>query len=614
MASHTTPSTSFLRCRGGDVRVYDQTDARAQFVSLAAGAIVGRCGGNWSALSILTPPMLTLLGREWVVFPRLRPVVLLTTRNNGRKVPPQTQYVMFSVSPTLGLVDYPCVLDLGLQSEFRGWVGPTSSLVHRPHDHYGWLHGRFAFVNSSYNLNGLSFSLKVIYMDVSGNEDVATIMIMKNRKTWPEIWKHNWKWGVLVEKMEMSLWNFEVPVEEPGGDVKKVQEMPLPWTHRVTSLVFDGTDLLVVMLAAQPTQQMVITVDLTATWEQQRVVISHTQTAFNGKSIEATWCWRGNVYTTTCDCALCCITTGQVTTSHKGNEVMKPIGGPYFTTRLYPRGSPTMVYSVEEPTKLCHRHAVERHGSIHFAHELGVREPVCAKKNRYIEVVDAVSGFSVFKMRTEAGFHVMDGKNGESPTSGRCRGEVRVYDQTDARAQFVALAAGAIVGRCGGNWSALSILTPSMLTLIGREWVVFPRLRPVVVLASVNNGRKMSPQTQYVMFSVSPTLGLVNHPSLVDLGLQSELLGPTHDHYGRRRQFAFVNDFESGSWVPYNFRVIDIDAPGNDVETIIKTGRSWPEVWKNNWKWGVIVDTPGKVMSLWNFELLVEDSGGVTSW
>ncbi|KAH3714129.1 hypothetical protein Pelo_19363 [Pelomyxa schiedti] len=144
----------------------------------------------------------------------------------------------------------------------------------------------------------------------------------------------------------------------------------------------------------QPSHELVmLTVDLADTWEQQRVVIICKTTSFYFDE-ETMWCWRGNVYTTNWIGTLHCITTGQVTTSHKGKEV------------LASGRSPKGVLSVEEPTKLCHRHAVERRGSIHFAHELGVREPVCAKKNRYIEVVDAVSGFSIFKMRNDSGLRV----------------------------------------------------------------------------------------------------------------------------------------------------------------------------------------------------------------
>ncbi|KAH3763630.1 hypothetical protein Pelo_4515 [Pelomyxa schiedti] len=381
-------------------RVYDQIDARMQFVSFAAGTLVGRCGGNWSVVSVLSPPLLALIG-EWVVFPHLCAVVLLA----GPYGIPPTQHVMFTLSPTLGLVDYPSVVDFGLMNRFRGWVGPSCSRpLHPSNDHYGsrgcW---RFAVVNDGGS--GLGYNISVID---TGNG--AAEIITKNRMSMSDIWKNNWKWGVLVDNKHraMTLWNFELLLGSECCGVREANgTMDLPWS--VSSFAFDGTDFMVFMLnptdeqASFSRSQKLVTVDLQASWEQQRVVVTGSPTLFIGEA-GAIWCWRGNVYTTTRDGSLCCITTGQVTTSHKGNQVLNPIGGPYFSTKSF-SCFPKEVYSVEEPTKLCHRHKVDR-GSIHLAHELGVRDPGWAKKNRYFEIVDAVSGSSVFKMRIEGDFCV----------------------------------------------------------------------------------------------------------------------------------------------------------------------------------------------------------------
>ncbi|KAH3723135.1 hypothetical protein Pelo_18160 [Pelomyxa schiedti] len=82
--------------------------------------------------------------------------------------------------------------------------------------------------------------------------------------------------------------------------------------------------------------------------------------------------------------------------------------------------------------------------------------------------------------------------------------------ETDARAQFIALGVGVIVGRCGGS-GPVSALTPSSLSILGRDWIVFPA-RILVAHLSRDQADK------YVKISVSPTLGLVGHPTIVSFG------------------------------------------------------------------------------------------------
>ncbi|KAH3758868.1 hypothetical protein Pelo_9307 [Pelomyxa schiedti] len=93
---------------------------------------------------------------------------------------------------------------------------------------------------------------------------------------------------------------------------------------------------------------------------------------------------------------------------------------------------------------------------------------------------------------------------------------IAIKEQTHARGQFIALSVGVIVGRCGCG-APVSALTPSLLSLIGQEWVVVPARNLVVGLVDAHHTHN------FVKFSVSPTLGLVGHPK----ALVVDLLGDT---------------------------------------------------------------------------------------
>ncbi|KAH3743299.1 hypothetical protein Pelo_15292 [Pelomyxa schiedti] len=117
----------------------DATYARSQFIALGAAVIVGRRGHNNSTVvpaSTLTPPVLSLIGREWVVFPAKRIAIDLTSAagvggdgGGGTDDDDHHELITLSVSPTLGLVDAPRVAHVGslATNEFCGWVGPAHS-------------------------------------------------------------------------------------------------------------------------------------------------------------------------------------------------------------------------------------------------------------------------------------------------------------------------------------------------------------------------------------------------------------------------------------------------------------------------------------------------------
>ncbi|KAH3714121.1 hypothetical protein Pelo_19371 [Pelomyxa schiedti] len=200
----------------------------------------------------------------------------------------------------------------------------------------------------------------------------------------------------------MTLWNFEGLGGSVGGGggARKVEGMPLPWREQVRSCAFNGTDFLVLMLDARKVQASAVftllTIDLKATWEQQSVVSGCPPTTFLQENTGTMWCWCGMVYTTTWDGSLFCINTGQKHKRHKMfQEVLRPIGGPYFSSNSYATGRAIEVYSVLEPMRMCCR--VNIGGSkVEHAQELAVKQT----GDERIEVLDAVGGsFVVFKMR-----------------------------------------------------------------------------------------------------------------------------------------------------------------------------------------------------------------------
>ncbi|KAH3763631.1 hypothetical protein Pelo_4516 [Pelomyxa schiedti] len=296
------------------------------------------------------------------------------------------RFFTFTVSPTLGLVDGPSPADFGPNNDFRGWVGPARSLD------YGTLARRFAVVSDTLHSPGgyyLSFNHSVIDTD-AGNGVVATI---RNRMSISDLWDSNRKWGVLVpvkgwdNVQSMTLWNFEgLGGSVGGGGARKVEGMPLPWREQVKSCAFNGTDFLVLMLDARK-----------ATWEQQSVVAGCPPTTFLEANTGTMWCWCGMVYTTTWDGSLFCINTGQKTKQHNMfQEVLRPIGGPYFSSKSYASGRATEVYSVLEPMRMCCRVDIGGGSKVACAQELAVKQT----GDEGIEVLDAVGGsFVVFKMR-----------------------------------------------------------------------------------------------------------------------------------------------------------------------------------------------------------------------
>ncbi|KAH3758886.1 hypothetical protein Pelo_9325 [Pelomyxa schiedti] len=390
------------------VALKEPTYARAQFLALGAGVIVGR------PASALTPSSLSLIGRRWVASPARCVVVELGQMTDSRA---RTR-LAFSFSATLGLTSDPVAVDFGggAGRKLCGWVGPLACGL------------RFARVVSSV-LDGRDYSyikeMRVCDLGVGANNNsssnrrcteggngVGGVVVATMRTSAPnmwarqEVWANSRTWTVATANTlrgggaALSLWKLDGLGD--GKAPEKVEHVPLPW--RVRKMAFNGKDSLVIR--QDPGQgNGVMIVDLQSTLEQGRAVGSEF-TVGSDHCTRNLWCWRGNVYTTLVDESLLCITTGERTEMPWGSRP-ELVGGPYFATlNRTSEGTFREVRSVVEPNKVCSRHRVESMGSMAFGRELVVWEPGAHTFPNYIEVIDAVSGFVIFRMLNTVKFYV----------------------------------------------------------------------------------------------------------------------------------------------------------------------------------------------------------------
>ncbi|KAH3743308.1 hypothetical protein Pelo_15301 [Pelomyxa schiedti] len=526
------------------VQINNVTYARSQFIALGVGVIVGRCGRS-SSVTTLTPSSLSHIGREWVVFPA-RHVVIGAAVDFAQSGTKPRGLLRFSVSPTLGVVGEPATIDIGefggVGNDFLGWVGPLS--------HNGV--PRFALA--------LGGGRKLSVVDTEGR--VCTKMIGAAQCPYGCHIYTSWRWVVLIQSWwsrAISLWDC-AGIE--GGIVTSVENIALP--DCLCRVAFNGDGTLIVSL-----EDHVIAIDLEATFAQKRLVSSPVPTCasevhFEGY-IENVICWKGMTYVIPFSEKkgfLMCLGTGQRTPLPEGTAEAKPIGGPYFVVTRAEGPSGTCVYSVVEPAKVLFRH---QHGAI--------------------EVIDAVSGFVVFKLEKRGlsvskpssdflKFPEQEQKTSEvsknrlfESMAGKPRNRLTIRDATYARDQFIALGVGVIVGRCGRDvGSPVSALSSSTLALIGQNWVVV-RSRLVVLALK----RVRCHECHEV--SVSPTLGLLTHPVFDEkISQAAEFHGWVGDHdFGER--FALVN--LRGPFGPYQACVIDTRGDIGDV--IISEPPRYPE-------------------------------------
>ncbi|KAH3743310.1 hypothetical protein Pelo_15303 [Pelomyxa schiedti] len=377
--------------------IRDATYARDQFIALGVGAIVGRCGGS-SPASALAPCSLSLLGREWVVFPA-RVVVVELKRAALRSRP---EYVAISASPTLGLVCDPTIVSFGQAHGrvrcFYHWAGPLSC------------GRRFALVMAEEPPGSGRLGLCVIDTLCGPGDGEAEVKSI-GRLSRP--WCSNRQWVAAARNAlptsTLSLWSLGDVVGGREGMLvanSSVEGVVLPWA--VDWISFCGDSSLVV--AQEDSGPLVV--DLEATLAQGRLVSSPLSLpAFDGSMFLHDFvCWEGMAHAVLYQNeGLLCLSTGQRTPLRPG--VAHPIGGKYAAKCTYSDDECiTEVYSVFEPERVCFTHrALRQSERLRFGHETVLMDNVVSGSQgiNTIKVVDAVSGFLMCKMVVK-GFSVTD--------------------------------------------------------------------------------------------------------------------------------------------------------------------------------------------------------------
>ncbi|KAH3767073.1 hypothetical protein Pelo_1053 [Pelomyxa schiedti] len=359
------------------VETKDNTDARGQFIALGVGVIVGRCGRDIaSAVSALTPPLLSCIGREWVVFPA-RLVVVEMAYQSFHKA---KEFVRFSVSPTLGLVRHPTMINFGINNKVTycyGWVGPQSS------------GDRFALTMAQ-AADDSREAQKLVVIDTSGRSEDLRLC---NWLSLSGPWCNNRRWIAATKNIpltsSLTLWNLD-GVE--SGSVSKVEDIDLLW--RVSRAAFCDDSSLVV---SQP-EGGIMVIDLEATFSESRLVWTPVQIAdFDRMYLNHIICWNGVLYAllygTDGSTWVQCLTTGGRT--KLSGDYTVPLGGPYVAVCTSREERGVDVCSIVEPTKVRVHHRAQN-GIERFV--LGREMVFWDSAQTTTEVIDAVTGFVVFKM------------------------------------------------------------------------------------------------------------------------------------------------------------------------------------------------------------------------
>ncbi|KAH3763905.1 acetyltransferase, GNAT family protein [Pelomyxa schiedti] len=377
----TTTRSSSPPSQGGELDVHCGTDARDQFVALATGAVVGRCGAR-SALRALTPYQVSQLGRDWVVHASLHVVLDL-----GIRFKPKCVTVAFSVSPTLGLVDRPAVVARGCYGKFQGWVGPLSAGQQR-----------FALMALRGQGNRAGESLCVVEIARGWQSGVNALCgcgarFVANSRRWLAVVSYVRQVGY-----QMELWNFD---QVEAGVVPKVDEA-IPFPREVARMKFarNAADSLVV----SKRDGIIQVIGMEATWEQKRIVVTREFGPYH--NLQNPMCWNGMMYMITdiTEGSIVCLTTGE-TFNFSGCFQLSFIGGPYFLLDKFGFLSGFAmreVRSIVEPTRVCYTHSAKTPkacGVLEAGQEIVVRAPLLGLSDQdYIEVFDSVSGFLIFKI------------------------------------------------------------------------------------------------------------------------------------------------------------------------------------------------------------------------
>ncbi|KAH3764367.1 hypothetical protein Pelo_3834 [Pelomyxa schiedti] len=338
------------------------------------------------------------MGREWIVFPSHNHVVSLESRaydspyaddvDDGegeelslggfdglcKKSCCSEVNLMFSISPTLGLVSLPVAVDFG-GLLFMEWVGP------RP-------------------------------------DRTKAVVKLAERLGLATPWCCSRRWAAAVpedsQEFGMTLWNFdrieaEMAASVAGGDgacgIAKVGGIALPGGD-ISMAIGESSTLECdsMLLRSGHVDGLMLTVDMPATLAQRKMVARESTLPI----IKHMWrqmFWEGKAYATLKDRTLVCLTTGKQTDLGI-DAFLQHIGGPLYVLKrdCYPKV--WEVYSLKDPGKLLYKHAVARHGTSAVGKGLLVEEPGEYSDPNLIKVIDAASGTVIFTITNKCKYYV----------------------------------------------------------------------------------------------------------------------------------------------------------------------------------------------------------------
>ncbi|KAH3761026.1 TNF receptor-associated factor 5 [Pelomyxa schiedti] len=367
--------------------------ARNQFVALGVGVIVGRCGNN-SHVRSLTAPLLSELGHRWVVTSERDVVVKVTRTGVGSDNRGPDILVNFTVSPTLGLVRAPVVLD------FRGdVVGSVSDVCSSDGDCGRGTKGncgrRLVVVKKVFPVLGTGIVM-VRDLDVAGivsfvGSDIQQFDRVECNRDW-----------VAISGRSLRIWKVEDvltvgPSTEADVSVgeKKIINMKFVEGDSLFIFFMGGGSFCVDLPSTHSTKTLCGKKTMRIGLQQQCTLWSHGDHIYS--AVLCVGCCGGTSRRITK--RVLCVTNGETITGNHGNIVH--VGGPYYAKYVSTGdegASQWEVFSVCNPNLcLCvHRDIPQKKAPV-FGHTLVVFSTGGGSSSIFR---DALTGTHIFTMKT----------------------------------------------------------------------------------------------------------------------------------------------------------------------------------------------------------------------
>ncbi|KAH3732714.1 ethanolamine ammonia-lyase [Pelomyxa schiedti] len=298
-------------------------------------------------------------------------------------------WVKFRVSPTLGLVGHPTIVNLGcnIALAFQGWVGPAAAAD-----------TRYALV---LRVTVMKRPPRLCVIDTNTGREAT------DRDNWeiPNADARCYsdrRWAAVIQGTTMALWNFD-GIE--SGKVRTAQGIALPWKVHTAALGRESGSLVV----AQEEGVGVMVIDLESSLAHQRLIGSPwpiTDVLHGDEHVDGLVCWKGMAYALLSENGgLLCLTTGQRTPLPRGTarpgvvpNQTRLVGGPYYVCTWF-SDHRVEVHGVHARDHVFCIRREEQGTNMFFAEDLVILEPKDTKAH-YFEVIH-FSGIPVFKMLTE---------------------------------------------------------------------------------------------------------------------------------------------------------------------------------------------------------------------